>query len=152
MAFRLMKDALSWFGDLKNSKLITLDFDIYYFCLIAGLITRTKSDVPQSMTYDLVQYFPGDYGDKGKIIVSLFLKTEIEEMGISIDNKKSVYKCISKLIKHNSQTYLSDFGEKEINKYANGGFQQLVEWFPDKPRTIESFLPLYKNFINDNLV
>ena len=150
MSFRLRKDARTWFKGIRGS--LNMDFDIYYFCLMAGLATRAKLDATQSETAEIVQYFPGEYGTKGRLIVALFLKTELEELGVSMEERAAVHDTISRMVKPNSPSNLSDEGEREMNKYAHGGFGVLTEWFDDRPRTLETFLPLYKRYLDKALV
>ena len=147
MAFRLRKDTRKWFQDIRGS--LNIEFDIYYFCLMAGLATNTKEDVVTTETTEIVDYFPGDY--KGRIIVAAFLSSELKELGISMAEKAVLNEAINKLIDPNSQSYLSDIGMKEINKYSYGGYEKLKEWFAERPRTIEHFLPLYKRYLSEAL-
>lgn len=149
MSFRLRNDARTWFKGIRASGALEMDFDSYYFCLMAGLATRTKADIPQSDTAEIVQSFPGEYKAKGRLIVALFLKVELEELGVSMEKKTPVHEAISRLVRPMSPSGLSDEGEREINKYAHGGFDVLTEWLEDRPRTLETFLPLYKRYLDN---
>ena len=73
--FRILKDARAWFKDVySKDEGFTIDFEVYYFCLMAGLATGQKrSDLSTTETTELVQNFPGNYKDKGKIIPNDFV-------------------------------------------------------------------------------
>ena len=140
--FRILKDARPWFKDIysKEEGLI-IDFEIYYFCLMAGLASgKKRSDLTTTETSDLISHFPGRYREKGKIIVSLFLARYLSSLGVTLTDKKTAHNQISKLISPTSINYLSDDGMKEMNKYAAAGFDEITNWFEDRPRTLESFL------------
>ncbi|SNS20470.1 hypothetical protein SAMN05446037_100611 [Anaerovirgula multivorans] len=127
--FRLPKEADTWF-----------DFDIYYFCLIAGLSKGLKEAMPGSEVRDLILRFPQEYRAQSKIITALFLKKELDKMGVSLEDRKTVHETIKKYIDSESPSNLSEEGQKEINKYANGGIIVLKEYFEDKPYSIEMFI------------
>ena len=41
---------------------------------------------------------------------------------------------------------------EEMNRYSYGGFDVLAnEWFEDRPRIMEAFLPLYKEKIKSKI-
>ena len=142
MPFRLRRDARDWFKDIQRS--FDIEFDVYYLCFIAGVTERRKAEVPTSGTSELVDYFPGSYKSKGRTIVSLFLSREVAAQGIALTERAALHNAIRKLVDPLSPSHLSDEGMKEFNKYSYGGFEVLTEWFPDdRPRAIETFLPLY---------
>jgi hypothetical protein len=140
--FRILKDARPWFKDLYSKEEgLVIDFEIYYFCLMAGLASgKKRSDLTTTETTELVQHFPGRYKDRGKIIVSLFLARYLASFGVTLTDKKIAHNQISKLISPTSPNYLSDDGMKELNKYAAAGYDEIIGWFEDRPRTLESFL------------
>lgn len=145
MAFRLRKDADVWFKHLR--KQLKIDFDEYYFCLMAGLASNRKTspnEIPNDETRELVQHFPGEYKTKGKLIVAQFLVTELKEHGIDLKDRSAVNTTINKLIDPLSVSHLSSEGEATMNRYAHGGFETLTEWFDDQPWTLEIFLPLFR--------
>lgn len=141
MSFRLRKDARAWFRDLRPS--LDLDFDMYYFCLMVGLAARNKETIQQADTDEIVQYFPGEYGPRGRLIVAIFLKAELDGLGVKMTERAAVHETIRRLVSPTSPSYLSGDGEREINRYAHGGFEVLTEWFQERPRTLEVFLPMY---------
>lgn len=142
MPFRLRRDARRWFVDVENA--FNLDFDMYYLCLMAGLGCKQKADVATEETTELVDYFPGVYREKGRVIVALFLSRALRSMGIKMTERGPLHAEIAKFVDPLSPSHLSDAGMKAINRYSYGGFEVLTDWFEDRPRAIETFLPLYK--------
>jgi hypothetical protein len=147
MPFRLRRDARKWFKDLESA--FDLDFDMYYLCLMAGLAKRRKEDAQLAETTELVDEFPIAYRPRGRLIVSLFLSRELKELGIKLTERVSLHAEIQKLIDPLSASHLSEAGMKELNRYSYGGFDVLSQdWFDERPRNIETFLPLYKRKLN----
>lgn len=149
MAFRLRVDAKKWFRNIDS--VFDVDFDIYYLCLMAGLATGRKEDATQSEAKDLVNEFPGPYKTQGRLITALFLSRELKALGIKPTERTALHSAIRNLVDPSSAAHLSDIGMKELNKYAFGGFEVLNEWFQEKPQTIETFLPLYKQYLDSAL-
>lgn len=149
MYFRLQKAAREWFRDI--SKDMSLDFDMYYLCLMTGLASGRKAEASQADTTDLTNDFPGVYRIKGRIITAFFLSQELKQLGISFTEKTALHTAIRGLVDPLSSSHLSDQGIKEINKYSFGGFEVLTEYFAkkhlDRPRNLETFLPMYKELI-----
>ncbi|EKZ9200989.1 hypothetical protein RFA42_001748 [Vibrio vulnificus] len=142
--FRLRLDARQWFRDLREQKVFRTDFDSFYFCFIAGVTSRRKETVTQDETAELVSYFPDRYSVRGKLLVSLFLKSELELLGVSMSERREVHSTIAKLVTPESPNFLSDEGVREFNRYAHGGYEQLIEWFDERPRSLETFLRGFK--------
>jgi hypothetical protein len=142
MPFRLRKDAKDWFKGIADD--FSLDFDIFYFCLMAGLATRRKAFPSANEATDLAQDFPGEYRSRGRIIVALLLTRELQELGVKFEERATLHKEIAKLIDPLSSAHLSTPGMEEINHYAAGGFDILTDWFDDRPRHLETFLPQFQ--------
>ena len=151
MPFRLRKDARDWFKGISEH--LTLDFDMFYFCLMAGLATGNKAFPPSNEATDLAQDFPGEYRSRGRLVVALLLTRELKRLGIKFEERATLHKEIAKLIDPLSSTHLSTPGMDEINHYSFGGFDVLTDWFDDRPRHLETFLPQFrehlKNAINE---
>ncbi|ERS00385.1 hypothetical protein Q673_08855 [Marinobacter sp. EN3] len=142
--FRLRLEARQWFKELRDQKAFKTDFDAFYFCFIAGVTTKRKEAASPEETAELVAYFPDRYSSRGKLLLGLFLKSELEVLGVSMDERRDVYSTISRLVTPEAPNYLSVEGVREFNKYAHGGYDQLIEWFGDKPRSLETFLRGFK--------
>lgn len=149
--FRLRLDARQWFKDLRDQGVFKIDFDAFYFCFIAGVTTRRKETVPLERTSELVAYFPDKYASRGKLLVGLFLKSELELLGVSMHERHEVHSTIAKLVMPGAPNFLSDEGVREFNRYAHGGYEQLIEWFDDRPRSLETFLRTYKLRVDTSL-
>lgn len=148
MDFAIRKDARDWFRDIKGD--LALDFDAFYFCFIAGATAMRKKDAAASETAQLVDNFPGPYRNRGRLLVALFLSRELQLLGVTIAEKKAVHTAIAALVDPGSPNYLSDQGVREFNRYAHGGYEVLLEWFDDRPRSLETFLRTFKLRIDSN--
>ena len=157
MDFALRNDARSWFTDISeklkapSGTVSAPDFDTFYFCFIAGIMTGRKGDISPSETFGLLENFPGLYRPRGRLLVALFLSRELDYLGVTMVEKKLVRDEISRLVRPEAPNYLSDEGVREFNRYASGGFDVLrYEWFKDdRPRSLEAFLRHFKRRIDD---
>ena len=147
--FRVRLDARHWFKDLREQGAFKVDFDAFYFCFMAGVTSRRKELVSPDETAELVAYFPDRYKSRGKLLVALFIKSELELLGVSMDERREVHSTISKLVTPEATNFLSDDGVREFNKYAHGGYDQLIEWFEDRPRSLDTFVRAYKRKVDD---
>lgn len=148
--FRLRKDARSWFKQLYDDKSFKIGFDAFYFCFVAGITTGRKETVSQDETEELVDYFPEPYRQRGNLLVAMFLTKELEELGVTMADKKEVHSTMARLVSPDALSHLSDDGVREFNRYAHAGFDVLIDWFDgDKPRSLETFLRTFKNGVAD---
>lgn len=152
MAFFNPKKAKNWFKHIhKNGTGLELEFDIYYFCLMAGLYKpRKASSIPNTEIVEVIRFFPNEYKPNRHFIIALFLSKELMNLGVSLSEKKILNVQLNKLIDPLSPTSLSDIGMKELNKYAFGGFQVLQEYFPEPPRNLDAFLIGFYKMINSD--
>ncbi len=142
MDFQLRKDARRWFKDLE--KHYPTLFDLYYLCLMAGFAERRRNiEISSDAVDSLVEYFPGDFRSRGRLLVGLLIHTELSRMGINLDERNDVYRRVVELVEPNSPSRLSNEGVKLMNQYAHGGFDILCENFSDRPTSIETFLRKY---------
>lgn len=148
MPFRLRHDAKDWFKHVDGFE---YDFDIYYFCLLAGLTENKKMGVPSKEAYDLVENFPGEYKEKGRLITAYFITRHIKSLGLDYSERDSIHNAIEKILETQSQSLLSEKGLKHMNEYANGGFDVLAGYFKIQPRHLETFLINFKKFITETL-
>lgn len=144
--FRLRKDARKWFKEIEGGLASEApQFEMYYFCLAAGLAAGRKADATTENTAELVDYFPGQYRSKGRVIVAWFLARELRSMGIKMHEREVVHMTIKSLVDPLSPSHLSDEGMRVLNRYSYGGFEVLTdEWFDTPPTSIETFLPMFK--------
>lgn len=147
--FRIREDARSWFRGLRDAeKSFTTDFDSFYFCFMAGIAARQKRPSSTADTAELIANFPEKYAERGRLLVALFLTRELEELGVTMDEKMAVHSAISNLVNPEAPNFLSDEGVRQFNRYAHGGFDTLLDWFDDRPRSLETFLRGYKRRID----
>lgn len=149
--FRVRKDAKNWFKDLYRDKSFTIDFDAFYFCFIAGVATGKKRSMPSDDTSEMVDYFPKAYGASSKILVGLFLSSELKKLGLVVTEREAVHRAIAKLVRHDAGNHLTAEGVGEFNQYAHGGFDVLLEWFDDRPRSLETFERQFKRKLDAQL-
>jgi hypothetical protein len=150
--FYIPEAARIWFKTIKGGQDsgFHLDFDIYYYCLLAGLSRSKKNpDLPKKDTVEIIRHFPAEYISNKHFIIALFLKTELDLLGIQLNEKKALDKELSRLLDPNSPTSLSEEGMKELNHYTFGGFRELQEHFPEAPRSLDGFLVGYYQFLNE---
>lgn len=154
MDFVLRQDARRWFSGIRDQLTAPAgprspDFDVFYFCFIAGVIGRRKESQPVGdAAVPLVENFPGPYrNNRGRLLVSVFLSYELEDfLGVKMGEKKAVHSAISDLVDPNAPNHLTDDGVREFNRYAAGGFEVLLDWFDDiRPTSLDSFLRRFKS-------
>jgi hypothetical protein len=150
-SFRIRKSARDWFAELRGERAFRTDFDSFYFCFMAGIAERRKNTVALDETAELVDYFPDRYGMRSKLLVALFLTRELQELGVTMAEKKTVHEAIAKLVNPEAQHHLSDIGVREFNRYAYGGYDVLLDWYDDKPRYLDLFLISFKERVDSTL-
>lgn len=148
MAFRLSKKANQWFKYIQKGNGFEIDFDSYYFCLIAGLTKGQPLSFTNAETTDVIQQFPKEYQPNRYLIIALFLNVELKRLGISLEERTTLNKKLTELINPISATGLSDDGMKALNSYAFRGFHELQTHFPEPPRSLDGFLVGYYQFLN----
>ena len=141
MPFFLRKDARKWFRSIEDD--FDLAFDMYYLCLLPGLSQGEKRSIPSDRTSELVSNFPGAYQTKGRLIISLFLSRELQGLAVDFENRDELHREVSKLVDSLSPSRLTSEGMSRMNQYSYGGFEVLTEWFDERPRSLEGFLPHY---------
>ena len=149
MDFAIRKDARDWFKDIRGD--LDLDFDAFYFCFVAGVAAKRKKDIPAAETASLVDNFPGPYRNRGRLLVSLFLSRELQFLGITMAEKRTIHSAIARLVDPVASNHLSDEGVREFNKYCHGGYEVLLEWFEYRPQSLETFLRLFSKRVSETL-
>ena len=154
MDFFIRKSARDWFRGIKGEfsapgARAAPDFDAFYFCFIAGIAANRKESLPQEETAQLVPGFPEAYKSRGGLLVSLFLSHELKSRGVDPTERQRVRDILSELVQPQAQNLLSDDGVREFNKYSFGGFDVLLDWFDDRPASLETFLRAFKHKIDE---
>lgn len=139
--FRIPQEARKYFGAIRNE--LAVDFDIAYLCAMVGMDNRKKSELPIAQTVEIVNYFPDKYRERGKLIVALFIATELAHLGVPMEKKKLVHDHIRQLVDPMSPSSLSEVGVREFNKYCFGGFEKIIEHIEERPVSLGAFLVAY---------
>lgn len=158
MDFILSDDAREWFSEIKGefasltSGPSAPDFDVFYFCFIAGIVSGQKAELPTGdARIAIVENFPGPYKSRSSLLVSVFLSRELEYLGVTMDEREVVREQVSHWISAQSPNLLTDEGVHEISKYAAGGIGALKESLVDKPRSLSVFLQAFKKFVDESV-
>lgn len=150
--FLIQDEALRWLDNVVTPlKSDTKNFEVFYLCALAGLITYRKTDVTNALTREATDNFPGEYTRRSRLIVGLFLSREMKFRRIGLEEKGPLHRAIAEYVDPRSPSQLSDTGVKELNRYAFGGYERILEWFREKPADLESFLPHYHRKLNEVL-
>jgi hypothetical protein len=83
------------------------------------------------------------------LLVSLFLSRELQFLGITMAEKRTIHSAIARLVNPDAPNYLSDEGVREFNKYCHGGYEVLLEWFEYRPQSLETFLRTFKRRLDE---
>jgi hypothetical protein len=142
MPFRLREDARKWFAEIEGKPPIKTQFDLFYFCLMAGLTSGRHSNPTHGgrAAPEFIQMFIEDYRAAQRLIIGLLIVAELQRLGINLHEKLSVRKTIQALVDPQSPTNLTDEGMRMINEYASGGYDYISEMRSSKPYTVEEFL------------
>jgi hypothetical protein len=142
MPFRLREDARKWFSEVEGKPPIKSLFDLFYFCLMAGLLAGRRSDPTHGgrSAPEFVQTFIEDYRAAQRLIIGLLIIVELKKQGIDLHEKASVRKTIQTLVDSQTPTNLTDEGMRLLNAYASGGYDYISEMRSSKPYTVEEFL------------
>lgn len=142
MPFRLREDARKWFSEIEGQFPIKSQFDLYYFCLMAGLTSGRRSEPTHGgrQAPEFVQTFIEDYRAAQRLIIGLLIIAELQRLGIDLHEKGAVRKTIQSLVDPQSPTNLTDEGMRLLNAYASGGYDYISEMRSSKPYTVEEFL------------
>ena len=152
-AFRLRLDAEQWFSNIQGKAPIKSKFDLYYFCLMLGLVTGRHSDptADKKTAQEFIDYFIDDYKSARRLIIGLLIIAELKKHGIEPTEKPAVRKIIQSIVTPETQTNLTEGGMKLMNAYASGGYDFLAENRESKPFTVDQFLRDYVVMVGEAL-
>lgn len=145
MTFQRRPEMDAWFAHLHKDNSLELLFDNYYLSLMIGL--ASLRDDPLSNGDELVRRFPTPYFTVGKLVIGLLLIAETEKLGKKLTDKGDVEFLVNQYLDPNDANSLNEAGFERLNRYANGGFNYLVERHNDKPYHADSFLAWYSKEI-----
>jgi hypothetical protein len=151
MSFRLRTDAEKWFSEIEGE--LPLKFDIYYFCLMAGLVGIRRAPLTSNDKPAFVDDFPGDYKLQQNLLLAGLIDAELSDLlgrAVTSKDKPAVHRAVSELLTADgASTHLSPTGAARMNEYASGGFDLLFERMIDKPRRLETFVRSYAKLLAD---
>jgi hypothetical protein len=142
MPFRLREDVRKWFSEIDGKPPVKTQFDLFYFCLMAGLTAGRHSNPTHGgrSAPEFIQTFIDDYRAAQRLIIGLLIVAEVQRLGINLEEKASVRKTIQTLVDPQSPTNLTAEGMRMLNEYASGGYDYISEMRSSKPYTVEEFL------------
>jgi len=148
MPFKLKEQAFSWFKHIDRVSPLNTQFDLYYLCLLIGLISG-KSDSPHQ-SQDFVDHFVAGYYPYRRIIAGLLLHTELKHFGIALSESDEIKQKIELLLS-SSDNMLTKDGFDKLNSYASGGFNIICSDIIDKPRNTSEFLLQYSSLLKSEM-
>ncbi|MDD9964038.1 MAG: hypothetical protein OXU70_18325 [Gammaproteobacteria bacterium] len=151
MPFRLREDAERWFAALDGREPAKTKFDLYYFCLMAGLASGRTSNESDFGAREIIDEFIQDYQPSQRLLIGLLVAAELRQGGIDFDEREAVRRVFSRLVTPESKTQLTDEGMRCMNAYASGGYDFLSESRDAPPASPEEFIRDFVRLI-DNAV
>ena len=148
-SFKLRPDAKAWFSEIAKTHPLKTDFDLYYFCVLAGLAHghRKSASEPGEKPVPFIEYWVAPYEMSQYLILGLLLRLELASNGIRMDEPSAVQQICSDLFTNDNQTQLTNAGMDRLNEFASGGYELLAEEFSDKPYFVHEFLLLYSEIL-----
>lgn len=146
MPFRLRDDAEKWFSEIDGQAPLKTKFDLYYFCVMAGLAGRRKSEPVPS--HEIIDEFIQDYRPAKRLLIGLMVIAEVHQGGMGLEEKTAVRDVFKRLITSDNATGLTDDGMRCMNSYASGGYEFLAESRETKPTSPEEFLRDYVQLVD----
>ena len=148
MAFKLKEQAFKWFKHIDRVPPLNTQFDLYYMCLLVGLVSGKPDNPGQSQ--DFVDHFVGDYKPYKRIIVGLLLHVELKHFGIALSESDEIKQKIE-LLFDSTDNMLTKDGFEKLNSYASGGFNIIFSHIVDKPRDTAEFLLQYSDLLKSEI-
>ena len=145
MPFRLRRDARRWFRDIEPH--LSRDFDMFQMCLMAGLAASRTMSVKNEDTTVLLEHFPDEYRESSRLIVALFLAVELDRLGVRPHDRRQIHETVGTLIDPEAPSLLTRSGMRAMNNYSYAGYEEILEWFAERPRTFEGFFVAYRRRI-----
>lgn len=140
MPFRLREDAERWFKELDGKEPAKTKFDLYYFCLMAGLASGRFSDPSAFGAREIIDEFIQDYQPAQRLLIGLLVAAEVRRGGIDVGEKTAVRTVFRRLVTPEAKTQLTDEGMWCMNAYASGGYDYLTESRDTAPASPEEFI------------
>ena len=149
MPFRLREDAEQWFAALDGKEPTKTKFDLYYFCLVAGLASGRTSDALGLGAREIVDEFIQDYQPAQRLLIGLLVVAEVRRGGIDLSERQAVRGVFGRLVTPGSRTQLTDEGMRCMNAYASGGYDFLSESRDVPPASPEEFVRDFVDLVDE---
>lgn len=153
MVFRLSDAAASHFSKMDtrvgSSKIEFLKFDMYYACLMVGLLRNSIIPEPDTFSELGDTFLPSDVGypsafrGVADLIAGLVIDAELKRKNIGYTDRAEIESQTTSLLEPNSPVRLSDRGIKLLNRYAASGFELLRAETMGVPRSLAEFFMAY---------
>lgn len=141
--FRLHKNASMWGKNLidKNGP-IKFEFDLYYVFLLVGLGMGSTELLKDEDSREFTRWYPKTYQPTKHKIAMLLLYSDLKVSGFDVENREIVKSKIEEILSSDSESLLSDIAVKQLNNYANGGFEVIRGKLDIAPRDATLFLTI----------
>ena len=149
MPFRLREDAERWFREIDGKEPTKTKFDLYYFCLMAGMASGRASDPSDFGAREIIDEFIQDYQPAQRLLIGLLVAAEVRRGGIDLGEKAAVRAVFRRLVTPGSKTQLTEEGMRCMNAYASGGYDFLAESRDVAPASPEEFVRDFVGLIAD---
>jgi hypothetical protein len=147
-SFRIREDALTWLGDVQKTLPNVTIFDLYYFCLMAGLTSGHSEELTAS-SREMVDYFVSDYKPATSFIIGMLVVAELKRSRIDVTEENEVRALFRSLVDGEGSSSLTVEGMNRLNAYANGGYEFLAQQSEHRPQSAEEFLRFYADVLDE---
>jgi hypothetical protein len=152
MNFQLHPEARQWFKkvrgiDNKGNEPLETWFDVYQLCFTLG-IAKAKYEPLDASGDTFMEEFIQRYRPYRHLIIGAMLVKALKRQSISLTSRVEVVKEIERLVQSDeSSIELTPAGFRELNAYANGGFNCLREELEDPPNDMAFLLSRYQRLM-----
>lgn len=148
MSFKMRPEVDDWFAKVVQIKGATAPkWDAYYLCLMMGL-AKGRAEEPVHAV-EFVDYFVNDYRPAQNTIIGMLIAVEARVHGVDLGNRASIRTLLLDYVSPNAPVGLTPAGFERLNWYANGGFNEIVSRYPDRPWSPADFFQWYVPIIQE---
>lgn len=149
-SFRIREDALKWLSEVQRTLPSSSIFDLYYFCVMAGLSSGRAEELI-APSHEMVDYFINDYKPAESFVVGMLVVAELKRGRIDLSEEGAVRSVFRNLVDGQGSNPLTAEGMNRLNAYANGGYEYLAEKIEHRPQSAEEFLRFYAEVIAETI-
>jgi hypothetical protein len=149
-SFRIREDALTWLADVQRTLPNCEIWDLYYFCVMAGLSSGRSEDLSATArSREMVDYFVNNYKPAESFLVGMLIVAELKRGRIDLSEEGEVRSVFRNLVDGEGNNPFTTEGMNRLNAYANGGYEYLAESIEQKPQSAEEFLRIYAGLVDE---